>query len=96
MNRIIWDPVAVLHMWDRHGVSPAEAEEALSDPEALMQSPDPASRSKKSDRYIGWSSSRGEVLVVIVIRHHDQLFGGNAWAANSTQRALYEGRRNNG
>jgi uncharacterized DUF497 family protein len=90
---IEWDPEAVAHMWERHGVTPDEAEEATDDPDALLRSPDPASRSGKSDRYVGWSSTRGELLVVIVVRHEGRLYGGNAWPANEAHRKLYEGRR---
>jgi uncharacterized DUF497 family protein len=92
---IEWDAAAVAHMRDRHGVTPTEAEEAIDDPDALVQSPDPASKSGKSDRYIGWSDSQGEVIVVIVVRHNGKLYGGNAWTANGAHRNLYEGRRDN-
>jgi len=93
MVDIEWDPEAVEHMRERHGVSPLEAEEAIDDPEAVLRSPDPASRSGKSDRYVGWSTTRREVLVVIVVRHEGRLYGGNAWPANETYRNLYQGRR---
>lgn len=93
MVRIQWDPMAVAHMWERHRVAPNEAEEAINDENALLRSPDPASHSGKSDRYVGWSPTRGEVLVVIVVRHEGRLYGGNAWPANDAHRKLYEGRR---
>lgn len=93
MADIEWDPEAVAHMWERHGVTPNEAAEAIDDPGALLRSPDPASRSGRSDRYVGWSSTRGELLVVIAVRHAGRLYGGNAWPANAAHRKLYEGRR---
>lgn len=93
MVDIAWEPEAVAHMWERHGVTPNEAEEAIDDPDALLRSPDPASRSGKSDRYLGWSSTRGELLVVIVVRHEGRLYGGNAWPANEAHQKLYEGRQ---
>ncbi|CAN5220380.1 hypothetical protein BH09ACT3_BH09ACT3_07840 [soil metagenome] len=93
MADIEWVPEAVAHMWERHGVTPDEAEEAIDDLDALLRSPDPASRSGKSDRYLGWSSTRGELLVVIVVRHEGRLYGSNAWLANEAHRKLYEGRR---
>lgn len=93
MADIEWDPDAVAHMWERHGITPAEAEEAIDDLDTLLRSPDPVSRSGKSDRYIGWSSTRGELLVVIIVRHDGHLYGGNAWPANDTHQSLYEGRR---
>jgi uncharacterized DUF497 family protein len=90
---IVWDPDAVAHMRERHGVTAEEAEEAIDDPESLLRSPDPASRSGKSDRYIGWSLTRDELLVVIVVSHGERLYGVNAWPANAAHRNLYEGRR---
>lgn len=93
VTAIEWDSRAAAHMWRRHGVTQTEAEEAIDDPEALLLTPDPASRSGKSDRYIGWSSTRAEVLVVIVVRHEGLLYGGNAWPANESHRKLYEGGR---
>ena len=38
----------------RHGVTVSETEEALFDPERLVLEPDPASRSGRSVRVIGW------------------------------------------
>lgn len=93
MADVEWDPEAVAHMWERHQVTPAEAEEAIDDPDVLLRSPDPASRSGKSDRYVGWSVTRGEVLVVIVVHADGRLYGGNAWVAKEAHRRLYEGRR---
>ena len=80
-------------MQRRHGVAPAEAEEAIDDPDALLRSPDPASRSGTSDRYIGWSATRREVLVVIVVEYGGRRYGGNAWTANDAHRRLYERRK---
>ncbi len=45
------------HVWERHGVEVAWLTEELSDPEALVLSPDPASRSGRSIRTIGYSVS---------------------------------------
>lgn len=90
---IEWHPDAVEHMRQRHGVTPEAAEEAMNDPHALMRSSDPASRSKMSDRYVGWSATREEVLVVIVVRYNGRLYGGNAWPANEAHRKLYDERR---
>lgn len=93
MADVEWDPDAVAHMWERHGVTPAEAGEALDDPDAIRRSPDPASRSGTSDRYVGWSSTRRDVLVVIVVMHRGRLYGGNAWPANDAHRKLYDERQ---
>lgn len=80
-------------MWDRHRVTPAEAEEGIDDPAALLRSPDPASRSRRSDRYVGCSTTRGQLLVVIVVRHGGRLYGGNAWPTYAAHRKLYDERR---
>jgi hypothetical protein len=76
-----------------HGVTVYEAEEALDDVDRVAQIPDPASRSGSSDRYIGWSASRRELLVVIVVRDGDVLYGGNAWPANPTAQRIYNERK---
>lgn len=78
---LIWPPDAVKHMWDGHQLTPAQAEEALDDPYVLAYRPDPASKSGKSDRYIGMCASLG-VLVVIVVRHQGTQYGANGWCAN--------------
>lgn len=82
-------------MWDRHGVTPEEALEAISDPDVLVRSPDPSSKSGLSDRFVGWSATSGKVLVVIVVRYDGALYGANAWPANGAYRALYERRLEN-
>jgi hypothetical protein len=88
-----WVDEAIAHMLASHGVTVAEAEEALGDVECVAQIPDPASRSGKSDRYIGWSASRGELLVVIVVHDSGVLYGGNAWPANATAQRIYNERK---
>ncbi|GAA2101389.1 hypothetical protein [Brevibacterium salitolerans] len=90
MVDVEWVPEAIAHMWERHGVTSEEAMEAINDPHALLRSPDPASRSGRSDRYVGWSRARQEVLVVIVVRSGGRLYGGNAWTANNGYLKLYE------
>ncbi|MGO1320089.1 MAG: hypothetical protein ACTII7_11870 [Galactobacter sp.] len=95
MANIRWVPESVTHMWERHRVTPDEAEEAIDDPEALLQSPDPAGRSGMSDRYVGWSDTRDELIVVIVIRFDGETYGSNAWPANTTHQRLYEERYGN-
>ncbi|WP_308465052.1 BrnT family toxin [Rathayibacter soli] len=41
MADVEWDSEAVAYMWERHGVTPDEAEAAIDDPDALPRSPDP-------------------------------------------------------
>lgn len=92
MVDLVWTPDAVQHMWDRHQITPAQAEEALSDPYALAYIPDPASRSGQSDRYIGMCASL-KVLVVIVVRHEGQQYGANGWVANERDAKAYWDKR---
>ncbi|WP_206445633.1 hypothetical protein [Agrococcus sp. KRD186] len=89
MAYVEWTPEALAHMRERHGVMQEEADDAIADPNALCISPDPSSRSGMSDRWIGWSHSRAEVLVVIVVRRGENRFGANAWTANRAHRERY-------
>lgn len=63
-------------MWDRHKLTPSQAEEALADPYVLAYVPDPTSKSGASDRYIGMCTTLG-VLVVIVVRFEGERCGAN-------------------
>jgi len=49
----------------RHQVAPQEANEAVSDIDAVWFGPDPTSKSGRSVRVIGYSHSRRAVLTVI-------------------------------
>jgi len=51
----------------RHGVDPAWADDAVNDDHAVWLTPDPASRSGRSVRVIGYSRSAREVLTVILV-----------------------------
>ena len=68
-------------------IEPAWADEAFADDAALVDSPDPASKSGKTDRLVGYSLSARMVIVVIYLR--DGLIGVNAWKANPTQAGRY-------
>lgn len=89
---IVWVEQATAHMMASHHVTTTQAEEALTDPERVAHIPDPASKSGTSDRYIGWSTSRHELLVVIVIHEDNIVYGGNAWPANTTAQRIDEER----
>jgi hypothetical protein len=53
--------------------------------------PDPASKSGRTDRLVGYSPAARLVIVVIYLR--DRLIGVNAWKATPTQaRRYWEGR----
>lgn len=68
-------------------IEPAWADEAFADEDALVDSPDPASKSGKTDRLVGYSRKARMVIVVVYLR--DELIGVNAWKANETQTRRY-------
>lgn len=68
-------------------IEPSWADEAFADADALVDSPDLASRSGETDRLVGYSPSARMVIVVIYLR--DGLIGVNAWKANDTQSRRY-------
>lgn len=68
-------------------IEPQWADEAFGDQDALVDSPDPASKSGKTDRLVGYSPTARAVIVVIYLR--EELIGVNAWNANETQTRRY-------
>ena len=68
-------------------IEPDWANEAFTDGDALVDSPDPASKSSRTDRLVGYSPTARMVVVVIYLR--DELIGVNAWKANETQARRY-------
>lgn len=83
-----------MHLWVRHRVLVEWAKEAVADTAALVVDPDPASRSGRGMRIIGYSPKAGAILVVIVVRTTDALIAVTAWKANSTfVRRYREGKR---
>lgn len=80
------------HMLQSHGVSVAEAMEAIADPDAVLFTPDPKSRSGFSARLLGYSAARGQVLVIILVAREDKpdaWWGANGWVATGTDRGRY-------
>jgi hypothetical protein len=77
------------YMLARHGIEPAWADEALADPDRVVLTPDPASKSGRGVRTIGWSHSAGRVVTVITLVDNDHLYGVNGWVANSSDQRLY-------
>jgi uncharacterized DUF497 family protein len=75
----------------KHGVSQAEANEAIADPDRVMLSPDPASKSGRGVRIIGYSITAQVVLTVIVLDDEGATVGVNAWKANEKDQQRYEG-----
>lgn len=80
------------HMWERHGVTVAEANEALADVDALWFDPDPHGRSGRGVRVIGYSHSRNAVLTIVLVHRDDDegYWGANGWNSNKSDRRRYE------
>lgn len=68
-------------------IEPAWADEAFVDADALVDSPDPASKSGATDRVVGYSPTARMVIVLIYLR--EELIGVNAWKANETHTRRY-------
>lgn len=73
----------------KRGMTPAIADEALADPDALVQRPDPASRSGVSDRTIGFSETLGGLVTVITVDEDGTTWGINAWPSNDRDTRKY-------
>jgi hypothetical protein len=78
-------------MWTNHKVTTAEADEAVTDIDAVWFEPDPHSKSGRSVRVIGYSHSRQAALTVILVRRDEGgYWGANGWESNSSDRRRYE------
>jgi hypothetical protein len=66
------------------------ANEALADPNRLVIHPDPASRSGKGTRIVGWSRSAGFVVTVIVVTEDGVEYGVNGWRTDDRDLRLYQ------
>lgn len=78
-------------MWERHQITPEQAEEALADEQCVVFEPDYASVSGQSIRVIGAAASIGQVLTVIVVADGaGKVWGASAWRSNRRDRAYYE------
>ena len=77
------------YMSTRHGVTVAQAMQALADPDAVTYDPDPASRSGASVRVIGYSADAQAVLTVILVRHDGRVYGSNGWRSNQRDLRTY-------
>ena len=94
--RVDWSKRAE-YIRSRHGVDPAWADEAVQDDHAVWLRPDPASRSGRSVRVIGYSGSAGSVLTVILVdgkvdpseSAEGDWWGTNAWVASERDKHMY-------
>lgn len=73
----------------KHGVSPPLADEALDDPNRLVIDPDPASRSGRTIRVVGWSPTLQQIVTVIILPDGDVTWGVNAWPSSTTDQRRY-------
>lgn len=80
------------HMLARHGITVAEATEALADASHVILAPDYNSRSGDSVRVIGYSSTAGAILTIIIAEIDGVIYGVNGWPANSRDRKTYQER----
>jgi uncharacterized DUF497 family protein len=78
------------HVRQRHGVEIAWIAEALNDPEALVLNPDPASRSGRSIRTIGYSISAKRLLTVITVEEDGKIYGVNGWKSSNIDVRRYK------
>lgn len=72
------------------GGVPAQADEALADPRAIVFDPDYNSNSGESLRTIGESPSFGGILTVITVEEDGVVYGANAWKANDRDHRYYD------
>lgn len=76
-------------MRHRHQISTNEANEALSDPDRVVLDPDPASKSGRGTRTIGYSPTTACLVTVILLEHDGTTYGVNGWRSNSTDQRRY-------
>jgi hypothetical protein len=65
----------------------------VEDPDALRIDPDPASRSGRSVRTIGSSSSAGHLVTVITVEEAGIIYGVNGWKSNEIDIRRYREER---
>lgn len=77
------------YMSEKHGVTVAQANEALQDPERVVINPDYNSQSGRSVRIIGYSLDFGDLLSILVVEHEQVEYGINGWRSNEKDRRIY-------
>lgn len=76
----------------KHGLTVAQANEALADVDAVTIVPDPASTTGRGIRTIGFSASFDDVIVIITVEDAGVVYGASAWPANDRDRRAYNER----
>lgn len=72
-----------------HAAAPAWADEALADPDRIVLDPDPASKSGRGTRTIGYSPTAEALITVILLEHEGTTYGVNGWRSNTTDQRRY-------
>lgn len=83
----MWDAAAARHIRTRSArypgaidIEPAWTSNVVTDPERLVDEPDPHSAHANSARIVGYSPQAGTVLTVVALRdRHGVLHGASAW-----------------
>jgi hypothetical protein len=82
--------------WARHpgdtNIKLDWAKEAFNDKHALVQSPDPASKSGQTERKIGYSNTAGFLITIIYMQDPDRddyIEPQTAWKSNSSDTMRY-------
>ncbi len=78
---------------ERHGIEVEWTDEALEDPDAVRIDPDPASRSGRSVRTIGYSPKAGHLVTVITVEEAGITYGVNGWKSNEVDTRRYREER---
>ena len=77
------------YMQRRHGITPIVAGEALCDPDRVVLDPDPASKSGRGTRTVGYSPTVASLVTVILLDNDGTTYGVNGWYSNSTDQRRY-------
>jgi hypothetical protein len=92
-TKTVWEAAEWSHrgdyMYERHGVKPAWADEAVTDPERVVLQPDPSSKSGRGVRIIGYSPTARGLVTVILLDNDGVTYGVNGWRSNSTDQRRY-------
>lgn len=89
-----WETAAG-HIWHTHQILIEWVKEACADVDRVILDPDPASKSGRSLRIVGFSSSFGHPITVVAIRRQSRLEVTSAWRSNSRDARIYRERQAN-
>ena len=78
------------YIFAQHQVTPAQANEALADPNRAVFDPDYNSETRRGVRTIGYSPTAAAVVTVITVEDEGTVYGATAFKANSRDRRYYK------